>query len=95
MLGDSLQAGIKPLIALASQPITLKAFLILGNKPGTSGWVVAKEMNADIKDVQESLEVLKDLDLVKSDQPGLDGNYALTSSGLKMRESLSSRIPRP
>jgi hypothetical protein len=90
MLGDILQARMKQAIALASHPTAIKAFLILSNKPGTNGWAIAKEVDADVKDIQESLEVLKDLDLVKSDQPGLDGNYALTSNGLKMRGVLSN-----
>jgi predicted transcriptional regulator len=78
---------------LASNPTAIDICKLLSKRPGMSGWELARRSDADIKKAREALEELKKLGIVKSDQPGLDGNYALTSLGFELKEPLEKINP--
>jgi predicted transcriptional regulator len=78
---------------LASNPTAIDIWKLLSKRPGMSGWELARRSDADIKKAREALEELKKLGVVKSDQPGLDGNYALTSLGFELKEPLEKINP--
>lgn len=52
-----------------------------------SGWFVAKDSEISPETAASVLKSLKDLGVVASTAPGLDGYYYLTELGIKVRNS--------
>lgn len=75
-----------PIELLQSDAIASRVFLSVERAHGkASGWFVAKDLEISPEAAASVLKNLKDLGVLASTDPGLDGFYYLTDLGLKVR----------
>jgi len=74
---------------LNEHEISLQAFREVIKQPGVSGWAVARALGAQPEVVDDALKQLRDHKLLKTAEPGLNGNYVLTGVGFDLRHEVA------
>lgn len=82
---------IQALRVIEDDPVAKQTFWALIRRLGQSGWSLAKSVDEDPHKVADALRHLTNIGVLKSTDPGLEGNYSLTDLGFGLKEQIARR----
>lgn len=82
---------LSALSLIQKDDLARKVFAVVAERPGVSGWALARQLNTDPKKMEEALASLTTNRVLQTTcDGGLQGNYALTDLGFNVKDQLKS-----